>query len=221
MSKAATTLELADVVRQDPRWQSVVARDAKADGKFFYSVKTTGVYCRPSCGARLARPENLQYHLTCEDAEKAGFRACKRCKPNLIDRAAENSGKIANACRLIERAEKTPALKQLAQHAGMSPFHFHRTFKSLTGLTPAAYAKAHSNQRVRASLERSNSVTSAIYDAGFNSSGRFYENTNRVLGMSPSKFRKGGPDTDIFFAIGKASPGIDWLPKARRVFAQY
>ncbi|MBB5330396.1 bifunctional transcriptional activator/DNA repair enzyme AdaA [Tunturiibacter gelidoferens] len=185
----------------------MVDRDSKADGKFFYSVKTTGVYCRPSCGARLARPENVQYHLSCEDAEKAGFRACKRCKPDRIGLAAENSLKIAKVCRLIERSEQVLTLKHLAKQAEMSPFHFHRTFKSITGLTPTAYAKAHRNQRVRASLERSTTVTDAIYDAGFNSSGRFYETTNRVLGMTPTKFREGGSDTDIFFAIGKASLG--------------
>ena len=207
MSKAATNVELANRTQQDPRWQSVVDRDFKSDGKFFYSVKTTGVYCRPSCGARLARPENVQYHLTCEDAEKAGFRACKRCKPDQMGLGAINSAKIANACRLIERTEQTPTLKQLAKQAEMSPFHFHRTFKSITGLTPAAYAKAHRNQRVRTSLKRSSTVTDAIYDAGFNSSGRFYENTNKVLGMTPTKFRKGGAGTDIFFAIGKASLG--------------
>jgi AraC family transcriptional regulator of adaptative response/methylated-DNA-[protein]-cysteine methyltransferase len=207
MSKGATNLELANKVQQDPRWQSLVNRDPKADGRFFYSVRTTGVYCRPSCGARLARPENVQYHPTREAAENAGFRACKRCKPDQIGLAAVNPDKIAKACRLIESSEKAPTLKQLAKHAGMSPFYFHRTFKSLTGLTPTAYAKAHRNQRVRASLERSNSVTDAIYDAGFNSSGRFYENTNQVLGMTPTRFREGGSDTDIFFAIGKASLG--------------
>jgi AraC family transcriptional regulator of adaptative response/methylated-DNA-[protein]-cysteine methyltransferase len=207
MNKAATNLELVNKIQQDPRWQSVMDRDSKADGKFFYSVKTTGVYCRPSCGARRARPENVQYHLTCEDAEKAGFRACKCCKPDQISLAAENPGKIAKVCRLIEGSKRMPTLKQLAKQAGMSPFYFHRTFKSLTGLTPVAYAKAHRNQRVRVSLERSNSVTDAIYDAGFNSSGRFYENTNQVLGMTPTKFREGGADTDIFFAVGKASLG--------------
>jgi AraC family transcriptional regulator of adaptative response/methylated-DNA-[protein]-cysteine methyltransferase len=149
----------------------------------------------------------VQYRLTCEDAENAGFRACKRCKPDQIGLASENPAKIAGACRLIEVSEQIPTLKQLAKQSGMSPFYFHRIFKSLTGLTPAAYAKAHRNQRVRASLERSNSVTDAIYDAGFNSSGRFYENTNQILGMTPTKFREGGTDTDIFFAIGKASLG--------------
>lgn len=207
MSKAAANLELANKVQQDPRWQSVVKRDRKADGQFFYSVKTTGVYCRPSCGARLARPENVQYHLTGEDAKKAGFRPCKRCKPDQMVSMKENAAEIAKACRLIGRCDKAPSLKRLAEYTGMSPFHFHRTFKTMTGLTPAAYAKANRNQRVRASLERSSSVTDAIYDSGFNSSGRFYENTNKTLGMTPTKFREGGTDTDIYFAIGKASLG--------------
>jgi AraC family transcriptional regulator, regulatory protein of adaptative response / methylated-DNA-[protein]-cysteine methyltransferase len=216
MSKAAITAEAANKVQQDPRWRAVADRDPKADGKFFYSVETTGVYCRPSCGARPARPENVRYHVTCEDAENAGFRACKRCKPNMLGLAAENPAKIAKACRLIEKSEKAPPLKQLAKQAGMSPFHFHRIFKSLTGLTPVAYARAHRNQRVRASLERSNSVTDAIYDAGFNSSGRFYASTNQVLGMTPAKFREGGADTDIFFAIGKASLGSILVAQSKK-----
>jgi AraC family transcriptional regulator of adaptative response/methylated-DNA-[protein]-cysteine methyltransferase len=207
MNKTEANLGHAKEVLQDPRWKSVVNRDPKADGTFFYSIKTTGVYCRPSCGARLALPENVQYHLTTEDAERAGFRACKRCKPNQAGIAAENADKIAKACRWIKQSEKIPTLGELATHVGMSPFYFHRTFKSLTGLTPNAYAKAHRHQRVRASLQKSSSVTDAIYDAGFNSSGRFYENTNKALGMTPTKFRDGGKGADIFFAIGKATLG--------------
>src|ERR1700754_4192737 len=126
MSKAATTVEFANSTQQDPRWHSVVDRDSKADGKFFYSVKTTGVYCRPSCGARLARPENVQFYSTPEEAEKAGFRPCKRCKPKQVGSATENAGKIAKACRLIERSEKNLPLKNLADSVEMSVFHFHR-----------------------------------------------------------------------------------------------
>lgn len=216
MNKTEANLGHAKEALQDPRWKSVANRDPKADGTFFYSVRTTGVYCRPSCGARLAQPANVQYHLTTEDAERSGFRACKRCKPDQMGVAAENAGKIAKACRLIEQYEETPTLGRLAAHVGMSPFYFHRTFKSLIGLTPNAYAKAHRNQRVRASLERSNSVTDAIYDAGFNSSGRFYENTNKALGMTPTKYRKGGKDTDIFFAIGKASLGSILVAQSKK-----
>ena len=207
MTKTSTIEELASATMNDPRWASLIGRDASADGKFYYSVKTTGVYCRPSCAARVARPENVQFHLTCEDAEKAGFRPCKRCRPNQAGIAEQTAKKIAKACRLIERSEDIPSLQKLAGYVGMSAFHLHRTFKSITGLTPTEYAAAHRSKRVRASLKRSNTVTDAIYDAGFNSSGRFYESSNQVLGMTPSKFREGGTDTDIFFAIGECSLG--------------
>jgi AraC family transcriptional regulator, regulatory protein of adaptative response / methylated-DNA-[protein]-cysteine methyltransferase len=109
-------------------------------------VKTTGVYCRPSCGARLACPENVQFYSTPEEAEKAGFRPCKRCKPKQLASATENAAKIAKTCRLIERSEKTLPLKKLAGSVEMSVFHFHRTFKSITGLTPAAYATTYRNR---------------------------------------------------------------------------
>ena len=199
--------ERASVTKNDPRWISIVNRDASDDGTFYYSVKSTGVYCRPSCAARLARPENVQYHLTCEDAEKAGFRPCKRCKPDQPAATKQNARKIAKVCRLIEQAEEMPSLDELAEHAGLSVYHFHRTFKAITGLTPKEYADANRSNRVRASLEKSDTVTEAIYDAGFNSSGRFYETSNAVLGMTPSTFRAGGADTDVFFAIGECSLG--------------
>src|SRR6201999_93670 len=115
MSKAETALELADRTQQDPRWQSVVDRNSKADGEFFYSVKTTGVYCRPSCGARLARPENVQFHKTTDDAEKAGFRPCKRCRPSGLSLTEKNSAKIAKACRMIETSEAPISLEKLSK----------------------------------------------------------------------------------------------------------
>ncbi len=207
MSLTSSIDELVKTTMNDPRWASIVARDSSADDTFFYSVKTTGVYCRPSCGARLARPENVQYHLTCEDAERAGFRPCKRCKPNQPTLAEENAKKIAEACRFIERSEEPPSLEQLAAHVGLSVYHFHRTFKSITGVTPSEYAAAQRSNRVRDSLKKGDTVTDAIYGAGFNSSSRFYENSKGVLGMTPSKFRAGGADTDIFFAIGECSLG--------------
>ena len=192
-------------ITSDPRWAQVLARDK--DAGFFYSVRTTRVYCRPSCGARLARPENVQFHQTWADAERAGFRPCKRCKPNQPSLHEQNAVKIAKVCRRIERAEQTPSLEQLAAYAGMSRFHFHRIFKTVTGLTPNEYAAARRTNRLRATLERSETVTDAIYDAGFNASSRFYENSNAVLGMTPSAFRAGGADTDILFAIGECSLG--------------
>ena len=156
MIQATTTERLARATTSDPRWASIVNRDHSADGQFYYSVTTTGVYCRPSCGARLARPENVQFHLTCEDADKAGFRPCKRCKPGESALTAQNADKIASACRLIEHSQATPSLRELAEHAGMSLYHFHRTFKAVTGLTPKDFANAHRSNRVRASLETRN-----------------------------------------------------------------
>jgi AraC family transcriptional regulator of adaptative response/methylated-DNA-[protein]-cysteine methyltransferase len=204
---AAATARRAKATIADPRWQSLVTRDAAADGQFYYSVKTTGVYCRPSCASRLARPENVQFHRTREDAEKSGFRPCKRCKPDQPAFRDLNAKKIAAACRLIERSDETPSLEALAKHAGMSISHFHRSFKAATGLTPKHFAEAHRSSRVRKSLARSTTVTNAIYDAGFNSNSRFYESSNGILGMTPSRYRRGGAGTDIHFAVGQCSLG--------------
>ena len=199
---------------RDPRWAKMLARDANAN--FFYSVKTTGVYCRPSCAARRASPENVEFHATCADAEKAGFRPCKRCKPNQRSLQEDQALMMVKICRRIERSENVPRLKQLAAFAGLSLFHFHRAFKAATGLTPRQYAAAHRANRVRATLERNNTVTNAIYEAGYNSSGRFYETSNAVLGMTPSTFRAGGNNTDISFAIGECSLGAILVARSER-----
>ncbi|MSO82976.1 MAG: bifunctional DNA-binding transcriptional regulator/O6-methylguanine-DNA methyltransferase Ada [Acidobacteria bacterium] len=192
----------------DPRWAAVVARDPQADGAFYYSVHTTGVYCRPSCGSRRANPKNVRFHLTAADAERAGFRPCKRCKPNQPPLAQLHAAKIADICRVIEAAEETPSLAALAQRAGLSPYHFHRVFKEMTGVTPKAYAGAHRATRVRDELQkRSKTVTEAIYDAGFNSGGRFYETSDQLLGMTPTDYRAGGVDAEIRFAVGECSLG--------------
>jgi AraC family transcriptional regulator, regulatory protein of adaptative response / methylated-DNA-[protein]-cysteine methyltransferase len=193
---------------QDPRWQAVIGRDASADGTFYYCVKTTGVYCRPSCAARLPRPENVAFHATREAAEQAGFRPCKRCKPDQGALRERQAAVIADICRVIEAAEEPPALAALAAKAGISPYHFHRLFKAVTGLTPKAYASAHRAARVRDELARGDgSVTAAIYDAGFNSSGRFYETSDGILGMKPTDYRAGGANAEIRFAIGECSLG--------------
>jgi AraC family transcriptional regulator of adaptative response/methylated-DNA-[protein]-cysteine methyltransferase len=216
MNKAMEIEKLAAATANDPRWLSVVERNKTADGTFYYSVRTTGVYCRPSCAARLARAENVEFHPTPEDAEKAGFRACKRCKPAGPSQTEENSARIAKVCRLIERSEESPSLEKLAKYAGMSVFHLHRTFKALTGLTPNGYAAAHRSKRVRTTLAKTQSVTDAIYDAGFNSNSRFYETSNEVLGMTPTNFRDGGANTAIHFAIGECSLGSILVAKSER-----
>jgi AraC family transcriptional regulator of adaptative response/methylated-DNA-[protein]-cysteine methyltransferase len=204
-----TAMKKAPISRteDDPRWAAVLARDPNADGKFFFSVRTTGVYCRPSCPSRHARPENVMFHGTRADAERAGFRPCKRCKPDQPSLAEQHATMVTKICRFIEKAEETPHLEQLARQAGMSPFHFHRVFRAVTGLTPKAYTAAHRVLRTREILDRSRTVTDAAYDAGFSSSGRFYEATDRMLGMTPTSYRAGGANTEIRFAIGECSLG--------------
>lgn len=194
-------------VSDDVKWAAVIARDRAYDGKFYYSVETTGIYCRPSCPARRPNRPNVRFHATAQDAEHAGFRPCKRCKPNQSSLHQEHTAKAAQACQLIEQAEDAPTLGELAEAVGLSPYHFHRIFKSVVGLTPKAYATAHRHKRVRDKLSESATVTEAIYDAGYNSNGRFYATASDVLGMAPGTFRAGGAGTAIRFAIGECSLG--------------
>ena len=199
--------QLAARIVSDPRWAKIVARDKAADGSFYYSVKTTGVYCRPSCPARLARPENVQLYSTTAEAEAAGFRPCKRCKPDRPALAQQYAALVASTCRFIAEAEEAPDLETLARRAGMSRYYFHRIFKAVTGVTPHGYVVATRSQRVREQLEQSGTVTEAMYDAGYNSSGQFYETSSDILGMTPSHYRAGGTGTDIRFAIGECELG--------------
>ena len=209
MSTDRTTRQQRDsLAAMDPRWAAVVARDHRADGAFFYSVDTTGVYCRPSCGSRLANPKNVRFHETAADAAQAGFRPCRRCRPDQPTLEQVHAARIADACRVIESAEEMPTLAVLANGAGLSPYHFHRVFKATTGVTPKAYALAHRAKRVRDQLAGARkTVTEAIYDAGFNSASRFYETSSRFLGMRPTDYRAGGIDTEIRFAVGQCSLG--------------
>ncbi|HEX9138384.1 MAG TPA: bifunctional DNA-binding transcriptional regulator/O6-methylguanine-DNA methyltransferase Ada [Steroidobacteraceae bacterium] len=200
----------------DPRWAAVLARDPQADGTFYYAVRTTGVYCRPSCASRRAKPEHVLFFPTRATAEQAGFRPCLRCKPEQPSLASLHAEKVAAACRQIEASERPPNLAQLAGVAKLSPFHFHRLFRGITGLTPKAYAAAHRAKRVRTELRRSATVTAAIFDAGFESGGQFYANSNRLLGMRPSDYRAGGRDAKIHFAIGQCSLGAILVAKTAK-----
>jgi AraC family transcriptional regulator, regulatory protein of adaptative response / methylated-DNA-[protein]-cysteine methyltransferase len=207
MNASSKTARASAATQRDKRWAAVVARDRSADGSFYYSVRTTGVYCRPSCPARLARPENVRFHASCAEAESAGYRPCKRCRPREASLAELHVVTVTAACRHIEQAEVAPSLATLAARAGLSPYHFHRMFKSVTGVTPRAYALAHRIGRIRRELSQGASVTAAIYDAGYNSNGRFYAQSDQVLGMTPSRYRAGGMDTRIRFSIGSCSLG--------------
>ena len=192
----------------DRRWAIVVARDKRADGTFVTAVATTGIYCRPSCAARRPLRQNVRFYATCAEAEAAGFRPCKRCKPNAPAGDSEHTERIAASCRLIETAETAPSLDALAAHAGLSPHHFHRVFKAATGVTPKAYAVAHRRKRIGEALQGDKSVTAAIYEAGFNSSGRFYADATQSLGMKPRAYRAGGVGVEIRHATAACSLGL-------------
>lgn len=208
--------ERTSAVLADPRWAAVAARSPEADGSFVYSVSTTGVYCRPTCPSRLAKPENVAFHATPADAEQAGFRPCRRCRPDAEPLAARQAAVVADLCRLMETAEEPPTLAQLAARAGFSPYHLHRVFKAVTGLTPRAYAVARRAERVRRELDTGRTVTEAIYGAGYRSSGRFYGEPATALGMTPSQYRAGGADVDIRFAVGECSLGSILVARSPR-----
>jgi AraC family transcriptional regulator of adaptative response/methylated-DNA-[protein]-cysteine methyltransferase len=189
------------------RWAAVRQRDPAADGHFLFSVETTGVYCRPSCAARPARPEHVAFHADCAAAERAGFRACKRCRPNEPSRAEREARLVADACRLIEGAEEAPSVEQLAARAGVSAPHFHRLFRRIAGVTPKAYATTQRQRRIASSLRREAGVTEAIYAAGYNSAGRFYEDAPELLGMTPTAYRRGGAGETLQYASARCSLG--------------
>jgi AraC family transcriptional regulator of adaptative response/methylated-DNA-[protein]-cysteine methyltransferase len=191
----------------DPRWAAVLARDARADGTFYFAVRSTGIYCRPSCPARHARRENVEFHATREGAERAGYRPCKRCRPDRPSVAERHAAAVARACRLIEASDELPDLPALAREAGISRFHFHRLFLAAVGVTPKAYAAGKRAQSLHRALPAAGTVTEAAYAAGFNSSGAFYAGAKAMLGMKPRRFRAGGRGETIRFAVGESSLG--------------
>lgn len=192
---------------EDDRWAAVVEKDARAAGRFFYAVQTSGIYCEPSCPARPALRKNVRFFDTADDAEAAGYRACKRCWPKGPKLAELHAAAVEKACRHIEAADYIPPLHELARAAGMSAFHFNRIFKSITGLTPKAYALNNRGRRALQQMMTSRTVTDAIFGAGFQSSGRFYAEAPQRFGMTPSAFRDGGSGAEIRFAVGECSLG--------------
>jgi AraC family transcriptional regulator of adaptative response/methylated-DNA-[protein]-cysteine methyltransferase len=203
-------------VAEDPRWARILARDKTADGRFWYSVCTTGVYCRPSCASRAANPKNVQLHDSLESAKATGFRPCRRCRPDAPSTDTRNARLIAKACRAIEQSEEALSLEKLARAFGLSASHFHRLFKAATGVTPKAYAAAFRAKKVREGLAAGSTVTEAMYDAGFNSSGHFYAASTSMLGMTPSQYRAGGLDADLRFAVGQTCLGAVVVASSRK-----
>jgi len=189
------------------RWEAVVQRSPRADGFFVYGVSTTGIYCRPVCPSRLPKRKNVVFLETWQAAEEAGFRPCKRCKPQSPGEADESVKAIVRACQIIEEAEQLPTLQQLADAVGLSQYHFHRLFKSVVGVTPKQYGAEKRLDRVRSQLQQGSTVTEAIYNAGFESSSRFYETATSALGMKPKEYRSGGQGISIHFAIAQSYLG--------------
>jgi AraC family transcriptional regulator of adaptative response/methylated-DNA-[protein]-cysteine methyltransferase len=201
----------------DEAWNRVCARDRTADGRFVYAVRTTGVYCRPSCPSRRPRRENVAFFRAPVDAERAGFRACLRCHP-----ASEVPDLVTRARAVLERDETAPSLEALAAQLGVSAGHLQRTFRASTGLSPRAYAERLRSERLRRSLQHGTTVSRAIFDAGFGSSSQAYATATRHLGMTPGAYRRGGAGLDIRFAFGDSSLGrvlVAWT--ARGVCAVY
>jgi AraC family transcriptional regulator of adaptative response/methylated-DNA-[protein]-cysteine methyltransferase len=191
------------------RWNAVLRRDRRADGSFLYAVRTTGVYCRPTCAARRPHRENVVFFTSAGDAEGAGFRSCKRCTPNDPPAPHRHEQAILRACALIDEAEEPPALKALAAAVGIGPFHLHRLFTAIIGVTPKQYAAARRRRRLQDALDRGTSVTQAIYAAGFGSSSRFYAGAGTTLGMTPSQYKQGAAGHRI--RIATAQSVLGWV----------
>lgn len=189
-------------LEEDIYWQALAARDARFDGVFFYGVRSTGVYCKPSCPSRRPRREVVAFFPACGGAESAGFRACLRCRPRAAAMPDARVEMILSVCRAIEaRAGDAPALDELGRLAGVSPHHLQRTFKSVTGITPRQYAAAHRLKLFKSRIKEGGDVTAAMYDAGYGSSSRLYEKAARQLGMTPATYRRGGKDMNINYTI--------------------
>jgi AraC family transcriptional regulator of adaptative response/methylated-DNA-[protein]-cysteine methyltransferase len=194
---------------ENARWKAVVDNNSNADGTFYYAVITTGVYCRPSCTSRLPNRANVEYFTTHNDAENAGYRACKRCNPTTDSTALEIEKKIIHACRIIEESEISLKLDEIATRVDLSSYHFHRLFKKIVGVTPKQYALRHQSQRFQKGLKTSPSITDAIYSAGFGSSGSAYDKSQDQLAMKPKDYRKGA--VGITITYGLAHCFLGWV----------
>jgi AraC family transcriptional regulator of adaptative response/methylated-DNA-[protein]-cysteine methyltransferase len=190
--------------RNENHWQQVMARDARQDGRFVFAVRTTGVYCRPSCPSRRPRRDSVEFFPDPREAERAGYRACLRCKPTEISAQAQY---VLRARQLLDNAEGVVTLAQLCKRVGLSPFHLQRLFKRATGLSPREYQSARRMQQVKTELRKAGDVTTALYEAGFSSPSRLYEKSSQQLGMTPGAYRRGGAGATITFAIAPTSLG--------------
>ena len=187
----------------------MVDRDQNEDGSFYYAVKTTGIFCRPSCPSRAPNRENVECFYTSKDAASAGYRPCKRCNPTASTRQEETEQKIIRACRSMEQSDTPLKLNDLAKEARLSPYHFHRLFKKMVGVTPKQYSSSHQSHRFKESLKRSRSVTDAIYSAGYSSSSGAYNKRQDHLAMQPKVYRNGAAGITISYGLTECFLG--WL----------
>ena len=190
-------------------WESVLHRDASADDRLLYAVTTTGIYCRPSCPSRRPKRDNVAFFSSAEAAERAGFRACRRCRPN----RAKSNPAVQRArdyidSHITDLSDERITLELLGEKSGMSPYHLQRTFKELIGLTPAQYIRARKMERLKGELKRGETVSRATYGAGYSSSSRVYEAADARLGMTPAAYRDGGVGMHIDYVIAKTSLGL-------------
>lgn len=197
------------------RWQAVCDRDANADGQFVFAVLTTGICCRPSCRSRRALRENVRFYPDVEAAVADGFRPCKRCQPDNIDPQQQKVDKVARACRLLEQ-DAPVTLETLAQALAVSQFHFHRLFKSVTGMTPKAWQQAWRARRLREALGQGEKITPAVMAAGFPDGSSYYRQADAALGMTASQFRRGGEDIDIVYTLGDCAVGRCLVAESER-----
>jgi len=188
----------------DDRWLAVLDRDPRADNQFVFAVQTTGIYCRPSCRARHALRKNVCFYPDAQHAALAGFRPCKRCLPDQSDPQAQKLAKVEQACRLLAQ-DPAITLETLAQQVASSPFHFHRLFKSVTGLTPKAWQQAAREQRLRSALAQGDNITDAVLAAGFPDSSSYYRKADDALGMTARQYRTG--NVAVRYAISDCSLG--------------
>jgi AraC family transcriptional regulator of adaptative response/methylated-DNA-[protein]-cysteine methyltransferase len=186
------------------KWQQVMARDARQDGRFVFAVRTTGIYCRPSCPSRRPRRESVEFFTQPSEAERAGYRACLRCKPTEVSAQAHY---VRQARQVLDSAEGSVSLADLSQRVGVSAFHLQRMFKRATGLSPREYQAARRMQQVKSELRKGGDVTTALYEAGFSSPSRLYEKSSQQLGMTPGAYRRGGAGVRITYAIAPTSLG--------------
>lgn len=209
MTSASTRIDKATVhTDNDVFWQAVLSRDTRFDGRIFFGVRSTGIYCRPSCPARRPRREQVVFFHIPEAAESAGFRSCRRCRPRIASTADPQVEMVRRACRYIEEHLDTlPTLEALSAHTGVSPYHLHRVFKRVAGITPRQYAEACRLSKFKTRVKKGESVTGAMYDAGYGSSSRLYERAPSQLGMTPADYRRGGKGTRISYTTAGCSLG--------------